>query len=59
MNRVTVSGEDVCGEGLCEGSLSEPRVSGTSVVQYDGKKWRARQDSNPRPSDPKSDALIH
>ena len=21
--------------------------------------WRARRDSNPRPSDPKSDALIH
>ncbi len=21
--------------------------------------WRARRDSNPRPSDPKSDALVH
>ena len=34
-------------------------VTGKCRRGRDSRQWRARRDSNPRPSDPKSDALIH
>ena len=34
-------------------------LTGGGAASGRGRAWHARRDSNPRPSDPKSDALIH